>query len=351
MVQRNRQLRILITGCFAPGTNGTVYGLKNGPLPIGSLFGCDQNLHFKTLNGFTQIFDICEATHPDFIDKLESIIRSNGIDLVIPQTTPEIIAIAKHWNFLRNRSALLMPQPFESVIQANDKLRLVETSKALNVPTANFLELGPNTEFSQVQDFVAEKNGVFLKNRNNSGGRGIVFLRDEFDWIEEINYKPSSSYHLRTMKDFLVEYKKNSNSFSGFFLMDLQRGVEYTVDIFRSENNFLAIPRKRISVRSGISHTVQLERNVALIEASRTISKTINLFGLYGFQFIFNSESDFSIIECNPRVQGTNIASLLAGSNLISWAGALALELEFKINEPQWNLYFQRNFEGIIIDL
>jgi carbamoyl-phosphate synthase large subunit len=217
------------------------------------------------------------------------------------------------------------------------------------MPTSTFLSLEQQPPIEEVNDFFLRKEQIFLKHRNDSGGRGIVSLRKSVDWISEIMNKPSSSFHSKSMQEFLEQYRKDSKSFSKFFLMDSQEGQEYSVDVFRSNDKFIAVPRKRISVKSGVSNNVQIEKNEDLIHASKKIADLLDLRGLFGFQFIFQSSSNFSIIECNPRVQGTNIASVLAGSNLISWATMYALNRKFEVNNPRWGVFFQRTNSGELI--
>jgi len=344
-----KSIRVLLTGCLAPGTEGTKLGLRSGDVEIEALYGCDQNLTSRTLTGFDRVFGICGANDSEYIAQLTQLIRDLEIGLVVPQTTPEIISIAKHWAELHVLAAFLMPNPPEAVILANDKLEVLRISEQLGMPTTNFLSLEQDPPIEEVDEFFSSKERVFLKHRNDSGGRGIVSLHNSFDWITEIMNKPSSSFHSKPTKDFIERYRKDSKSFSDFFLMESQEGQEYSVDIFRSDDKFIAVPRKRISVKSGVSNNVQIEKNEDLIHASKKIANHLDLRGLFGFQFIFQSSSNFSIIECNPRVQGTNIASVLAGSNLISWAAMYALNRKFEVNDPRWGVLFQRTNSGELI--
>jgi carbamoyl-phosphate synthase large subunit len=64
----------------------------------------------------------------------------------------------------------------------------------------------------------------------------------------------------------------------------------------------------------------------------------------FGFQFI-----NYKIIECNPRVQGTMVASTLAGANIIEAACLEALGLPVPPFSVRWGASFTR-YWGIISD-
>lgn len=106
-------------------------------------------------------------------------------------------------------------------------------------------------------------------------------------------------------------------------------GDEYTVDCFRG-NTFVAIPRLRQKIKNGITWKSLTVKDEKLIEYSRQLAEILNLKYAFGFQF-----KGGKLLECNPRVQGTMMASTYAGANIIYSAVKYAMGEdvpEFKVD-------------------
>jgi biotin carboxylase len=48
-------------------------------------------------------------------------------------------------------------------------------------------------------------------------------------------------------------------------------------------------------------------------------AEELGLDGVFGFQFKESRDGSVMLLECNPRVQGTMVTSVLAGANVV-WA-------------------------------
>jgi predicted ATP-grasp superfamily ATP-dependent carboligase len=101
-------------------------------------------------------------------------------------------------------------------------------------------------------------------------------------------------------------------------------------------------------VRSGISQQTTVVRVDSLINLASEFANELGLVGVFGLQCIVNSNQEITFLECNPRIQGTMVASTLAGENLIGRAARHALGLT---QSPQksihWGAEFRRSWSGI----
>jgi len=134
-------------------------------------------------------------------------------------------------------------------------------------------------------------------------------------------------------------------------------GDEYTVDVFRWKNIVVSIPRKRLSIRSGISFNNIVEKNEEIINLSNKLSKVLDLKYCFGFQFKLDEKGVPKILESNPRVQGTMVASTFAGFNMIFLCVLVeinekkALELIASCKDNiSWGMKFKRYWGGISVD-
>mgnify|MGYP003337135207 CR=1 FL=1 len=89
-------MNILITGCFAPGTPGTVYGIRsakfNAPIKV---YGCDSNPLTNSLPEFEKIVRLDYVTDEEYLHKLSIIVKNFKIDLILIQTTKETILLSQ----------------------------------------------------------------------------------------------------------------------------------------------------------------------------------------------------------------------------------------------------------------
>lgn len=108
-------------------------------------------------------------------------------------------------------------------------------------------------------------------------------------------------------------------------------GEEYTIDVYRGKTT-VVIPRKRLMIRSGISFDIKVEMRDDLIQYSTELAEALNLKYCFGFQFRIGSDGQPKLLECNPRVQGTMAASVLAGFNLIYYAVLEALGISVDVD-------------------
>jgi carbamoyl-phosphate synthase large subunit len=338
-------MNILITGCNAPGTPGTLLALERINSKLGlSIYGTEAS-HIQVMNNrFAEIFKVPHATANNYFAVIEELITRFEIDVVIPQTTDEAVAFSKYYDSDPGKPKILIPG-FGGIIQrANDKFQLLTSSRNLGLPTAEFHSLAA-VEQSVLREWIRQDDHFYLKMRNESGGRGIIKVYSDSGFLENFTSKPGSVHSMPM--SYLDKFIENCIC-DDFFVMKKVTGVEYTIDAFRDREDFIAIPRKRVSIRNGVSQINLIERNRYLIEATEKLASHFGFRGIFGFQFIFNTESDFSIIECNPRVQGTSIASLLAGSNILEHSILKSLNRESSLVEPRWGSTFIRTSSGVI---
>ncbi len=339
------QLRILITGCEAPGTSGTLTGLKylDDKFLI-QIFGCDTNLFSNSNSEFVKISNVPFANESNYIEKVSHLIQEWGIDIVIPQTTDEVLALAPYGKSYLKSARVLLPGDEKSIKLANDKMQLLEISRELGLPTSDFCQF-KLLEYGRLESWLRNDGFFYIKSRNDSGGRGIIKVLPDKEYFLALRKKPTSVHSMK-MSD--VRALSETDMASNFFAMRQQKGVEFSVDVYSEGRNFLAIPRERVKIRSGVSQINRITRNESIEKATYLISKMIGLEGLFGYQFIFNSSDDYSILECNPRIQGSTFASIKSGSNILGHAVLRKLDIPSDLTSPRWNSVFVRTSGGIV---
>lgn len=336
-------MRILITGAGAPGALGTVASIRRHPMFTKStLFGCDSSEQ-PLSSFFEKIFKISDAFSPDYPEELLKICQQNLIDLVIPLTTNENLVLSEVSNNYFPCPIVLL-NPRNKIKLLGSKTQTIGLFQKSGCISNNFFVANSATEITEFFESLGN-SGIFIKSDSLSGGRGIVK-------IEKINQhlytsKPNS-YHL-AKPSMIAEIYEQLSASGPVLVQEATEGVEFSVDCYASKtSNHIIVPRIREIVRSGISQRTRVTRNHEIIELSKKFIDMFHLEGTFGIQVIVpKGASKPTFLECNPRIQGTMIATVLAGANIIANACLMALDLPADENpDIDWNASFQRTWRG-----
>ena len=314
---------VLITGAGAPGIAGTIYALRENPERktfriISTVINEDAVGKYLT----DVFYQVPPPEEDDYIRSLERIVRDEDVDIIIPQTTREIFILAEHMDHFRSLGAEVVVSPAESIKIANDKYLLLKRAKQINIPCPRYYLTDSETtlrEAAGLLDYPRERTVV--KPRISHGMRGLRILSEESWNVEQLlSSKPEG---LQTDLDSLVQILRRGK-WPELIVSEYLPGEEYTIDVFRGRTT-VVILRKRRSIRSGISFDAEVDLREDLIEYCTNLAVALNLKYCFGFQFKIARDGIPKLLECNPRVQGTMVASVMAGFNLIYYAVMEAL--------------------------
>ncbi len=343
------KLNILVTGCFAPGTSGTLYGISNSErLDVSNILGIDQTLRMKGRPGFTKLLEIDSTVPQDYIQSIIDIVRKYEIQVILPQTTRETLILAEFASIIPKETKLAIAGDFSVITKANNKFAATLAASECGVGVTPIVDGRESLNLKNYIKNEIDLNGsCFLKKKNGSGGRGVIRVIDDKRISSHIASKPTG-IHVIPLSICLEILTLKETDPAEYYAMPEIHGVEYTVDVFRNASQFIAIPRKRIIMRSGVSSLNQLVNHPSLIEQCKRLSEKLQLTGIFGFQFLENQQGDLFFLECNPRIQGTMHATILGGTNLIEYAVLNSMGSKVTIKEPDWTTRFYRTEGGYI---
>ena len=265
-------IRVLVTGAGAPGFLGTLKSLTHN---------YDNREVYIVATDAEKIdcparkfYRIPMAVGEGYLDAIQKIYKDEKIDVILPQNTMELEILAD-----TDMNVCVSKR----VAVANNKYDLYGIASAVRVP---------------VPKFGVFNGKVVIKPTVGHGSKGL---------------------HIIEAKESLVS--------------EFIEGDEYTIDCYRDDNQFIAVPRKRDKIKNGISHKTTTENREDLIEYSKRLAEYLDLKYAFGFQFIGDK-----LLECNPRVQGTMIASTYAGANLIYSAVKSAIGEEVPKLKAEWGM-------------
>lgn len=342
---------VLVTGAGAPGIAGTVYALRENPeRKRFRIISTDINGDAVGKYLTDSFYQVPSPEEDDYIRSLERIIRDEDVDIIIPQTTREIFILAEHMDHFRGLGVEVVVSPTVSIKTANDKYLLLEKAKQINIPCPRYYLTDSETALRKAAGLLGyPRKKAVVKPRISHGMRGLRILSGESLGVDQLlNSKPEGS---EIDLDSLVQILSRGK-WPELIVSDYLPGEEYTIDVFRGSIT-VVIPRKRRSIRSGISFDAEVELRKDLIEYSTRLAVALNLKYCFGFQFKVSSDGIPKLLECNPRVQGTMVASVMAGFNLIYYAVMEALGVPAAVDavDIEDGMRFVRYWGGVgVID-
>ena len=316
-------ISILVTGGGAPGIAGTIYALRNNP----------DNRLFNIVT--TDIKDHCVGKYmadafyllpppesPDYIKVLKEIVAKEQISVILPQTTREIEFYSKNKNLLTELDINVIVSEYSGIQRANDKYLIIKACENVGIPYPEyFLIKSIDGLKNAINKLGYPKKKVVVKPRFSNGLRGVRVLTEEgLSFYNYINEKPGG---LNIDLDNFLNIFSNvlPSEFPELLVTEYMPGEEYSIDMFRNKNGTVVIPRLRRNIRSGISFDTEVDLSKSeLVTYSKLLAEHLDLKFCFGFQFKFDENGIPKILESNPRVQGTMVASLFAGFNMIYYS-------------------------------
>lgn len=338
-------LRILVTGAGAPGSRGTLYALRQGGRPVHTV-GTDVNEQAVGRYLTDAFHTVPPPESPTYLDALQDICRAERIDLVIPQTTREIAVLS------RDRDAFgdtrVMVSDATAIEKANDKSAVLQAFEALGLPVPAYRTAQTEGELIEAAEALGyPERPVVVKPPVSNGMRGLRILREAaWDARRFLAEKPGG---VEVSLDDLLVILRRGDGWPALLVTEHLPGPEYSVDAFRGERLAVAMPRRRDAIRSGISfETTLLPDRADLIEPTLQAAEHLDLRYAFGFQFKEDAAGVAKVLECNPRVQGTMVASVFGGVNPI-WLGVQELlgEPPTALPAPLHAATFRRYWGGL----
>ncbi len=308
-------MRILVTGVGGPaGTN--VVGL----LPAGSVkAACDsdpakrQELR-RIGREDVRFYTVPNARSTDaFKRAVNSIIKKEGIDCIIPTVDEELLAFSRRPG---DFNARVMVSPYETVKTCIDKALLYEKVKGQpfcprHVVTGNRQDLA-----------LFGTEPVFMKPRVGRGSRGTSMFT---------NYSCIPDERI-TADNIFCEYLP---------------GQEYTADVLCGLDGrpLVTVPRKRLETRKGTSMKGETHRNPQILDNVKKLCGILKFIGPANMQFKPDSKGLMKLVEINPRFSGGLPITAEAGANTpVFLVRMLSGE---KVAPPEWR---EGVFENRLVD-
>jgi carbamoyl-phosphate synthase large subunit len=312
-------LTVLLTGAGAPGAWGTSKALRSNPTatPV-RIVGIDVRADSVGRYILDDYHQVRRPTDEGYLDQLIDLCRRTEIDVIVPQTSAETLFLSRTRPQIEQAGIRLLCPPYQAVEVAENKGQLYErcATVGVGIPETRLVHsIGELRAAAAELGYPAQR--VIVKPPVSNGMRGFRILRENA-WNATRFFAEKPSAEEISLADLLSIL--GDEPFPPLLVSEFLSGAEYSVDMLRLAGREVIVPRRRTEIRSGISFVTDIEYRHDLISASSKAAEALGLIGVFGFQFRDDRAGTAKIIESNPRIQGTMVASLVSGYNII-WAG------------------------------
>lgn len=259
-------------------------------------------------------YAIPRASSDEYIWKIYDIVSQEGIDLILPTGNHDIVPISKNASLLESIGVTLFMSSYDSIQLCKNKFAFYERCKN-NFPVPKTSKTWKDLEFP-----------LFAKPMMEVGGsRGARICENNYQ-IEALD------------KQYEYIYQENLS------------GQEYSIDVLcdMKSNPLVAVPRKRIQTKAGISYKGEIIRDEFMEKVCFDICRFLNLRGPICIQMKEDESGNPKFVEINPRFGGATYFSTLAGVNFAEIILDLVDGILPKINEPKL-VKILRYFEEVVV--
>jgi len=158
--------RILCTGAGGPAGVNFTMSLRIAPEKM-FLVGTEANEHFLHLASTDKKYRVPRAKDPNYIDKLNEIIRKERIEFLHAQPDVEVEAVSEK----REKINATVFLPSKATVKAcQDKLESAKIWQKKNVPVARTVELRNDADIDRA--FAELGSPIWIRARHGAGGKG-----------------------------------------------------------------------------------------------------------------------------------------------------------------------------------
>src|SRR3954467_5957714 len=289
-----RDITALVTASGAPGTAALLRALRtNGERGV-RIVGVDMSPQAIGRQFADRFYVVPPGSEPGFVDAVLDIVRRENIDVVLPQSSFDLLGLAEARE--RFMASTVLVSPPEAIRTANDKAATYALLERLGLRAPAWRKgTGARARAPAAQELGYPARPLCLKPVFSSGSRGFRVLDATVDRARQLlEERPGNlAMRLRDVMELLPE-----EGGPDLLVMELAQGRERTVDgIARSGQVLLGHAKTRESMRAGLAMYFETLNDHWLIEVAQRIVSEL------GIEYFFNIQlvGDY-VIEINPRI-------------------------------------------------
>ena len=251
------------------------------------------------------------GSDPDYSSTIQKLVHIHNVDLVIPTSDEEAVALSFSKNLIVKQGCMLACVDSETLSLLTDKAKTYHFLKeqGVHVPETRIVN-DYNSLKVTVESMYEEHGEVVVKPARARGGRGVHIISSSSGGVEYFDDRREVHTDLSTFINLLMKDLKKELP-----LIVMEKLVEPVIDI-----DLLAWKGKpiRVLARSRVNSAVPNDGHI-FIDDERLVSlgkKLIDIFHLswlYDCDVMFDLKGNPCVLELNPRQSGSLAVTIAAG--------------------------------------
>jgi len=286
-------ITVLVTAAGSPGTAALLRALReNGEREV-RLVGVDMSERSVGRHLCDSFHVVAGSSEPSFIPALLELVEQESVDVVLPQSSYDLPALAAAREEFP--VPVLVSSP-ETVRRSNDKAETYALLRGLGVTAPDFRRArGGAAVAAAARELGYPERNVAVKPIFSSGSRGFRILSSDADRHEQLlENRPGVAEALRLEE--LVELLGDDET--ELLVMELAEGGERTIDgIADGRRVVLGHPKTREAMRAGLAMYFVTLADDGLMEMADTIVQELEIEWFFNIQLVGEH-----VIEVNPRI-------------------------------------------------
>jgi carbamoyl-phosphate synthase large subunit len=288
-----KPITVLLTGAGSPGTAALIRALReNGEREV-RIVGVDMSERSVGRHLSDAFHLVAPSDDPSFTGSLVELVQQEGVDVVLPQTSYDLPALAEA------RETFPVPvlvSSAETVRRSNDKAETYSLLRGLGLPAPDFRRAhGRLAVEGAAAELGYPTRDVAVKPIFSSGSRGFRILSagaDRHAQLLENRPGVAESLRLEELADLLGDDETE------LLVMELAKGGERTIDgIADGHRVVLGHPKTREAMRAGLAMYFVTLADDALMELAERIVSALEIEHFFNIQLVGEH-----VIEVNPRI-------------------------------------------------
>lgn len=290
------------------------------------IVGVDMN---KNAVGFfftDKKYIVPPPTTTKYIDIIWEICQKEKIEIIIPLSDEETIALSKHKDEFRSEGIVVACSDHNSVLTSSDKGKLLSFLRERKIDIPLFKIPKSVNELEQfVYDLGYPNEPVVFKPRKSRGARGFWLISNK---VNKIDFLLKSRERQDISLDWLLDAFQEVRVFPEVLLMEYLPGKDFNVDVLLLKSYpIYIIPNQRLTPKAGPVQNGLIKKDIKIEKMVKTVVDQFN------FDFWVNIELAYSkpphsrplVYEINPRISAPIVANKAAGVDLLNYGIQLAL--------------------------
>jgi carbamoyl-phosphate synthase large subunit len=289
-----RDITVLVTASGAPGTAALLRALRtNGERDV-RIVGTDMSPLAIGRHFCDRFYIVPPGSDPAFADAVLDIVRRENVDLVLPQSSFDLLALSEARERFMGTTVLVSPP--QTIRAANDKAAAYAALERLGLRAPKWRRVtgGRSLAFA-AQELGYPDRPVCFKPVVSSGSRGFRILDATVDRARQLIEERPGNLAMRLTD--VVELLPEEGG-PDLLVMELAQGRERTVDgIARAGDVLLAHAKTREAMRAGLAMYFETLNDHWLLEVAQRIVSELAIDYFFNIQLVGDV-----VIEINPRI-------------------------------------------------